>query len=106
MNGQYSASIQQKVADGLAIAPPPLTPRTIYTPAIPGKVLATIGMRRAGKTYFLWQCLAERRAQGIPTAEILTDFPRLTVEEMQAAFWYAAAAVANEDVFPRSLDAA
>lgn len=71
MNGQYSAPIQQKVADGIALAPPPLTPRTIYVPAIPGKVLAIIGMRRAGKTYFLWQCLAERLAQGQPREGLL-----------------------------------
>jgi uncharacterized protein (DUF433 family) len=45
-------------------------------------------------------------AQGIPIAEILADYPRLTAEDVQAALWYAAAAVANEDIFPLSLDAA
>lgn len=71
MNGQFLATIQQKIADGLAAAPPPLTQRTIYVPAIPGKALAVIGMRRAGKTYFLWQCLRDRLAAGNPRETLL-----------------------------------
>jgi predicted AAA+ superfamily ATPase len=71
MNGQFSTTIQQKVADGLAAPPPRLTPRTIHLPAIPGKALAVIGMRRAGKTYFLWQCLMERLAGGAPRESLL-----------------------------------
>ncbi|MGH7989958.1 MAG: ATP-binding protein, partial [Limisphaerales bacterium] len=41
----------------------PLTLRDARLPAVPGKVHAVIGMRRAGKTTFLWQLLDERRTQ-------------------------------------------
>ncbi len=71
LDGQFSTTIQQKIADGLAAPPPPLTRRTIYVPAIPGKALAVIGMRRAGKTYFLWQCLVDKLAAGDPRAALL-----------------------------------
>lgn len=39
-----------------------LTPREARLPPVPGKAHAVIGMRRAGKTSFLRQLLAERRA--------------------------------------------
>jgi predicted AAA+ superfamily ATPase len=71
MNGQFSTTIQQKIADGLGAAPPSLTRRDIYLPAIPGKVLAVIGMRRAGKTTFLWQCLVDRLTAGNPRETLL-----------------------------------
>src|SRR6185436_21061025 len=71
MSSEFASTIQQKVVDGLAVAPPPLTRRDVYLPAIPGKALAVIGMRRAGKTYFLWQCLADRLAAGEPRAALL-----------------------------------
>ncbi len=71
MNGQFAVTVQQKIADGLAATPPALTPRTVYVPALGGKALAVIGMRRAGKTYFLWQCLRERMAAGAPRAALL-----------------------------------
>lgn len=47
-----------------ALAPsssPPLTRRDTRLPAVPGKVHAVIGMRRAGKTTFLRQLQAARR---------------------------------------------
>jgi len=71
LDGQLTTTIQQKIADGLVAPPPPLTRRTIDVPTIPGKALAVIGMRRAGKTYFLWQCLADRVAAGEPRAALL-----------------------------------
>lgn len=71
MDGQLLHIIQQKIADGLAVAPPSLTRRDVYLPAIPGKALAVIGMRRAGKTYFLWQCLADKLAAGEPRDTLL-----------------------------------
>ena len=39
-------------------------------------------------------------AQGISTADILQDYPRLTEEDIRASLWYAAAVLAEEDVFP------
>jgi predicted AAA+ superfamily ATPase len=43
------------------VAAPTLTRRDARLPPVPGKVHAVIGMRRAGKTTFLRQLLAERR---------------------------------------------
>ena len=63
--------IRQKIADGLAIAVPSYTRRDIRLPDIPGKAMVVIGMRRSGKTTFLWQCLAERLAAGTPRDGLL-----------------------------------
>ena len=41
----------------------PLTVRDARLPAVPGKVHAVIGLRRAGKTIFLRQLLAEQRVK-------------------------------------------
>ena len=45
-------------------------------------------------------------AQGIAFKDMLADYPCLTQEDIQAALWYAAATVANEDVFPLDLEPA
>lgn len=37
-------------------------------------------------------------AQGIPFADILAEYPRLTAEDIQAALLFAADSVANEDI--------
>lgn len=63
--------LRQKIVDALSTSPPPLTRREIRLPAVPGKACAVIGMRRSGKTTFLWQCLADRLAQGAPRESLL-----------------------------------
>lgn len=63
--------LRQKVVDSLALSPPELTRRDIHLPAVRGKALAVIGMRRSGKTTFLWQCLAERLKKGGPRESLL-----------------------------------
>jgi hypothetical protein len=55
-------------------APLGLTPRDARLPALPGKAHAVIGMRRAGKTTFLRQLLAERRADLPPERAIYLSF--------------------------------
>jgi uncharacterized protein len=50
---------------------PAHTRRDIHLPGIKGKALAGIGMRRSGKTTFLWQCLADRLAAGTPRDALL-----------------------------------
>jgi uncharacterized protein (DUF433 family) len=45
-------------------------------------------------------------AQGLSQAEILADYPRLQAEDIQAALFYAAAVLADETVFPLSLEPA
>jgi predicted AAA+ superfamily ATPase len=57
--------IRQRIVDSLAAAPPPFTPRDVRLPTVPGKAKAVIGPRRAGKTTFLWQVLAEKLEQGV-----------------------------------------
>ena len=58
--------IQQKIADSIRADVPMLTSRTsVHVPNIPGKAFAVIGMRRAGKTSFLWQKISEFRSAGI-----------------------------------------
>lgn len=57
--------LRQKLAEVLELEVPKLTRRsTVYVPEIPGKAKAVIGMRRAGKTSFLWQKIGEARAAG------------------------------------------
>ncbi len=43
----------------------------MHLPGIKGKVMAVIGMRRSGKTTFLWQCLADRLEAGTPRDALL-----------------------------------
>src|SRR5665213_2109724 len=63
--------IRQKLADSLAADWPKLTRREARVPAIPGKAHAVIGMRRAGKSCFLKQCLQDRIQTGAPRDSLL-----------------------------------
>lgn len=63
--------LQQLIADSLARPLPLYTRRDARIPAIPGKAVAVIGMRRSGKTTFLWQCLADRLIAGSPREALL-----------------------------------
>ncbi len=54
--------LAEKLSAALAPATHAATRRDARLPAVPGKVHAVIGMRRAGKTTFLRQLHAERRA--------------------------------------------
>lgn len=56
--------IRQKIADSLAAPLPELIRRDIRLPQVRGKAIAVIGMRRSGKTCFLWQLLGDRLALG------------------------------------------
>jgi predicted AAA+ superfamily ATPase len=56
--------IRRKIVDGLAAPVPEFTRRDIRLPGVAGKAVAVVGMRRTGKTTFLWQVLAERQARG------------------------------------------
>ena len=56
--------IRQKLADSLALEPPTMTRREVRLPKISSKARAIIGMRRSGKTWFLWQCLRDRLDAG------------------------------------------
>ena len=56
--------IRQKIVDSLAAPVLSFTRRDVRLPGVKGKAVAVIGMRRTGKTTFLWQILADRLAQG------------------------------------------
>lgn len=71
MEGQFRPLIRQKILDAQAAALPVLTPRDVWLPQVAGKAVAVIGMRRAGKTSFMWQQLARRHKQGTPRDGLL-----------------------------------
>lgn len=56
--------LKQKIVDALATPPPARTRRDVRLPGVPGKAIAVIGPRRAGKTTMLWQVLADRLRDG------------------------------------------
>ena len=56
--------IRQKIVDSLVAPVPTFTRRDVRLPEVRGKAVAVIGMRRTGKTTFLWQVLSDRLALG------------------------------------------
>jgi hypothetical protein len=63
--------IRQQIVDALAAPLPRFTRRSVRLPGVPGKAIAVIGPRRAGKTTFLWQVLGDRMAAGWPREGLL-----------------------------------
>jgi hypothetical protein len=63
--------MDQRLTDAATAPLPSLTRRDVLAPQVPGKALAVIGVRRAGKTSFLWQRLADRLAAGRPRESLL-----------------------------------
>ena len=67
--------LAEKLSAAMAVeAAPAFTRRDALLPAVPGKVHAVIGMRRAGKTTFLRQLLQERRANESAERAIYLSF--------------------------------
>lgn len=78
--------LRQLITDSLATPVPPYTRRDARLPAAPGKAVAVVGMRRSGKTTFLWQCLADRLAAGAPREALLhLNFEDKRLAGLQAA---------------------
>lgn len=71
MKGEIQSTLVQKLNDSLVATIPRLTRREIRLPAVPGKALAVIGMRRSGKTCFLSQCMADLLDAGAPRESLL-----------------------------------
>ncbi len=65
MDNQVLQTIRQKLGDAIKTPFPEMVRRDAAPTPLRGKAQAVIGMRRAGKTYFLLQCLADRLARGI-----------------------------------------
>lgn len=78
--------VRQKIVDSLASPLPKFTRRDIRLPGIPKKAVAVIGMRRTGKTTYLWQVAAERMRQGVNREGILYfNFEDERLADMSAA---------------------
>jgi len=65
VEGQIVDVQRQGIADAQAQPIPAFTRRDVRLPGITGKAVAVTGMRRTGKTAFLWQVLAERVAAAV-----------------------------------------
>lgn len=63
--------LHQLIVDSLHTDIPSFTRRDVRLPNVKNKAHAIIGMRRSGKTTFLWQCLADRMAAGVPREALL-----------------------------------
>lgn len=71
MKGEIQNTLREKLASSLVTEIPSLTRREIRLPLVPGKALAVIGMRRSGKTCFLWQCLRDQLDAGAPRESLV-----------------------------------
>jgi len=65
------AIVQQRLADLIAMNLPILIEREASLPRIPNKAFAVIGMRRAGKTYFLFQQMGRLLSQGVDRSRLV-----------------------------------
>jgi hypothetical protein len=73
MEGQDGLSelIDRLIADFQERDLPRVTRRDVSLPGLPGKADVVIGMRRSGKTWFLYQQIQDRIASGIDRARLL-----------------------------------
>ena len=71
MDDQLREAIRLKLGDATTAPLPQFTRRDVATTAVAGKAQAVIGMRRAGKTTFLMQCLQDRLDQGVPRERLV-----------------------------------
>lgn len=71
MNEKYRTVVRQKIIDMQAQPLPNLTRRELWQPLMPNKALAIIGIRRSGKTSYMWQVLADYVAKGMDRAGLL-----------------------------------
>jgi hypothetical protein len=63
--------LRLKLAEAIASPVPGFTRRDVRLPTVPGKALAVIGVRRSGKTTYLWQCLGQKLAAHTPREGLL-----------------------------------
>jgi uncharacterized protein len=77
--------ITQKIVDSIATPVSKFTRRDASLPKIRGKAVAVIGMRRTGKSTFLWQTLFDRLAKGSKRESLLYfSFEDERLAEMKA----------------------
>ena len=63
--------LEQLIADFHERNLPSLTPRYLRLPLLPNKADTVIGMRRSGKTYFVYQTISELLSKGVGKESIL-----------------------------------
>lgn len=66
-----NALLEQLIADFHERDLPAFTPRRVRLPMLPNKIDTVIGMRRTGKTWFLYQTISDLAASGHPKESIL-----------------------------------
>ena len=71
MNDRIGEVIGLKLGDALTRPFPDLIRREVLATPLQQKARAVIGMRRAGKTSFLYQCLADRLAAGVERERLI-----------------------------------
>ncbi|MBW8878508.1 MAG: AAA family ATPase, partial [Acidobacteria bacterium] len=73
MEGQTGLAelIDRLIADFQERELPRVTPRDFSLPELPGKADVVVGMRRSGKTWFLYQQIGDRIANGIDRRRLL-----------------------------------
>jgi len=65
------AVIEALIADFQEREIPRVTPRSLSLPSLPGKADVVVGMRRSGKTWFLYQLIGDLLARGIDRSRLL-----------------------------------
>jgi uncharacterized protein len=65
MESLFRTTLASKIVDCVTGERPVLTERDVWLPSVSRKALAVIGMRRSGKTSFLWQLIADKEREGI-----------------------------------------
>jgi predicted AAA+ superfamily ATPase len=73
MEGQrgLGSLLDELVADAQTRPLPEVTRRLARAPSLPGKADVVLGMRRSGKTFFLYQTLGELARRGVPRSHTL-----------------------------------
>ena len=66
-----SETVDRLIADVQDRPLPELTRRRVRLASVAGKVDAVVGMRRSGKTYFLYQQIRDLTAAGLPQERCL-----------------------------------
>ncbi len=85
MEDQISQVVAEKLLSALERPLAPSTPREVVRPRLPGKALAVIGMRRAGKTTYLHQVRQELIAAGrSPERLVYFNFEDERLADLQA----------------------
>jgi len=86
MKDQLENVVREKIADAVEMEFPTGIRREQALPGVPGKAHAVTGMRRAGKTFYLFQCLQDALARGVARERLVYfNFEDERLDGMEAA---------------------